>query len=180
MIYMFLADGFEEIEALCPYDLMLRAGIDIITVSVTGNLTVTGGHGIKVIADTLIESLDPLVEPEMVILPGGKVGAFTLNDNETVKKYILDTYNRQGYVAAICAAPMILGNLGLLNGKEAIAYPDFQKYLVGAKISDKKVCCDGNIITGMGMGVSQEFGLKLIEILKDIDTANKIKELIMA
>jgi DJ-1 family protein len=180
MIYMFLADGFEEIEALCPLDLLLRAEIDIKTVSVTGNLVVNGAHNIKVIADTLLEELDSTVSPEMVILPGGKVGAFTLNDNETVKKYILDTNNKGGYIAAICAAPMVLGNLGLLNCKNAICYPGFESYLTGAVISEEKVVCDGNIITGKGMGVSQQFGLKLIEILKSEDMANKIKESIMA
>ena len=180
MIYMFLADGFEEIEALCPLDLLLRAEVEIKTVSVTGNLIVNGAHKIKVAADTLIEELDPAVLPEMVILPGGKVGAFTLNDNETVKKYILDTNERGGYVAAICASPLVLGNLGLLKGKNAICYPGFESYLTGAVISEDKVVRDGNIITGKGMGVSQQFGLRLIEILKGEDTANKIKESIMA
>ena len=177
---MFLADGFEEIEALCPLDLIRRAELEIKTVSVTGNLIVNGSHDIKVTADTLIENLDPSVEPEMVILPGGKVGAFTLNDSEGVKKYITDTYARGDYAAAICAAPLILGNLGLLEGKEAICYPGFESYLKGAVISDKKVVRDGNIITGKGMGVSQQFGLKLVEVLKGEDAANKIKETIMA
>lgn len=180
MIYMFLADGFEEIEALCPLDLLLRAELDIKTVSVTGDKVVSGAHDIKVIADTTIEMLDPNIDPEMIILPGGKVGAFTLNDNEIVRKYIIDTNNRGGYIAAICAAPMILGNLGLLNGKEAICYPGFESYLTGAVISEDKVVRDGNIITGKGMGVSLQFGLKLIEVLIDKDAANKIKESVMA
>jgi DJ-1 family protein len=177
---MFLADGFEEIEALCPLDLMLRAELDIKTVSVMGRLTVKGAHNIEVIADTLLENLDPLTEPEMVILPGGKVGAFTLDANETVKKYITDTNARGGYIAAICAAPLVLGNLGLLDGREAICYPGFESYLTGAVISADKVVRDGNIITGKGMGVSQQFGLRLVEVLKGEDAANKIKESIMA
>jgi len=177
---MFLADGFEEIEALCPLDLLLRAEVEIKTVSVMGNLIVNGAHNIKVIADTLIEELDPAVLPEMVILPGGRNGAFKLDAHEKVKKYILGTHERNGYIAAICAAPLVLGNLGLLKGKNAVCYPGFESYLTGAVISEEKVVRDGNIITGKGMGVSQQFGLKLIETLKNADTANKIKESIMA
>lgn len=180
MIYMFLADGFEEIEALCPLDLMLRAELDVKTVSVSETRIVKGAHDIEVFADTILSELDPSVKPEMVILPGGKAGAFTLDANEKVIKYITDTNARGGFVAAICAAPMILGNLGLLEGKEAICYPGFEKYLKGAKISAEKVVQDGNIITAKGMGVSLQFGLKLIEVLKGADIADKIKESVMA
>lgn len=180
MVYIFLADGFEEIEALCPLDLLIRAEISVKTVSVSEDKIVKGCHDISVYADMTKCELDPAIEPEMVVLPGGRGGAFKLDSDETVKKYITETNERGGFIAAVCAAPMVLGNMGLLNGKEAVCYPGFEQYLTGAKISANKVVRDGNIITGKGMGVSLDFGLKLIEALKGSECAEKIKGSVMA
>ena len=178
MVYLFLADGFEEVEAICPYDVLKRAGVDIKSVSINETNIVTGR--IRIVADMTLDEIDYSIEPEMVILPGGGKGTENLNANEIVKNIVSAAYKRGAFVAAICAAPSILGRLGILNGKEAICYPGFEKYLTGAKISDEKVVQDGNVITAKGMGVSLQFGLKLIEILKGIETANKIKESVMA
>jgi 4-methyl-5(b-hydroxyethyl)-thiazole monophosphate biosynthesis len=180
MVYIFLAEGFEEIEALCPYDLLLRAGIDAFTVSITDNIFVTGGHNITVKADKTIAELDSAVIPDMVFLPGGLKGAANLDASDKVKEYILKAYDNNKYIAAICAAPYIIGKMNLLAGKNAVCYPGYENDLKGAVISAAKVVRDGNFITGKGMGVSLQFGLKLVEILKDAETAEKIKLSVMA
>lgn len=181
MVYIFLADGFEEIEALCPYDLMLRAGIKVKTVSVNPSAAVKGTHDVVVHADITADSLDYDVSSlELIMLPGGTPGAFNLEGDERVQKYITLAESNNKYIAAICAAPMILGKRGLLKGKNAVCYPSFEKYLEGAHISKQGVVCDGNIITAKGMGVSFDFGLKLISVLRGVETMNKVKEATMA
>ncbi len=161
---MFLAEGFEEIEALCPLDLMRRAGINVKTVAVGGGEFVTGSHGISVKADMKDTELSD-TEPEMVILPGGMPGTTNLETSDIVKAAIENALEKDAYVCAICAAPSVLGKRGILKGKEAICYPGFEKFLEGAKISGKKVVRDGKIITGAGMGVALDFGLALVSAL---------------
>ena len=178
MVYVFLADGFEEIEALTPVDILRRAGVDTVTVGVTGK-TVTGAHGIKVESDIVID--DTVVDGlEMVVLPGGLPGADNLRANDRVKELTVTVAENGGYVSAICAAPRVLGELGLLNGKTAICYPGFEKYLEGAKIADSHVCRDGNIITAIGMGASVDFALELVKALKGSAVSEKIAEGIFA
>ena len=172
MIYMFLAEGFEEVEALAPLDLIRRAGLKIKTVGV-GSKTVVGSHGIPVVADMTAEEFSDN-EPDMVILPGGMPGTKNLDANETVHKAIADAVKNDAYVCAICAAPMILGKLGLVRGKNAVCYPGFEEYLDGATIPDKKVACDGKIITAKGMGAAIEFGLAIVAALKDEETADSL------
>ena len=172
MVYFFLADGFEEIEALCPLDLCRRVGIEAKTVSITDKNTVTGSHGITVISD--LTAKDTLGEFDMIVLPGGMPGTTNLGESPVVEKAILTALEKDLYIAAICAAPMILGKRGLLRGKEAICFPGFEKYLDGATVSDKKVVLDGKILTGAGMGVSHDFGLKIVEIFKGKDTADSL------
>ena len=172
MIYFFLADGFEEIEALCPLDLCRRAGLEAKTVSITANKTVTGSHGITVTAD-LCEK-DTLGNFDMMVLPGGMPGTTNLGESTLVEKSILTALEKDSYIAAICAAPMILGKRGLLRGKEAICFPGFEQYLDGATVSDKKVVLDGKILTAAGMGVSHDFGLKIVEVFKGKETADKL------
>ena len=178
MVYVFLADGFEEIEALTPVDIMRRAGIDTLTVGVTGK-TVTGAHGIKVESDITIDETvsDGL---EMVVLPGGLPGADNLRANDRVRELTLYAANNGAFVSAICAAPRVLGELGLLNGKKAICYPGFEKYLDGAEISDARVIKDGNVITAIGMGASAEFALELVRALMGSIVADKIEKGIFA
>ena len=179
MIYMFLAEGFEETEALAPLDLLRRAGCEVTTVGV-GSKTVCGSHGIPVVADTTADDLaGALLDLEMVILPGGMPGTLNLDACKTVHLAIDKAVKSGAFVAAICAAPMILGKKGLLDGKEAICYPGFEKHLTGATVSDKKVVKDGRFITAKGMGVAVEFGLMLVEALKGAELAADIRAAIM-
>ena len=172
MIYMFLAEGFEEVEALAPLDLIRRAGLEIKTVGV-GSKTVVGSHGISVVADiTENEFFDNA--PDMVILPGGMPGTKNLDASAIVHKAIADAVKNDAYVCAICAAPMILGKLGLLRGKNAVCYPGFEEYLDGAILPDKKVVRDGKVITAKGMGAAIEFGLAIVSALKDEKTADDL------
>lgn len=174
MVYVFLAEGFEEIEALAPIDVMRRAGIEVCTVGITGK-SVKGGHDIIVEAD--LEPKDVVKENiEAIFLPGGGLGTENLEKSDFVQEMITFCAEKQLVIAAICAAPSILGHRGMLKGKEATAFPSFQKELDGAKLSEKYVVKDGNIITGRGMGVSLEFGFTLIETLLSSEKANEIKE----
>ena len=163
MIYMFLADGFEEIEALCPLDLFRRAELDVTTVGV-GKSQITGAHGITVTAD-MTDADFTSADLEMIFLPGGMPGTKNLDASATVHKAIADAVKNDAYVCAICAAPMILGKLGLLRDKNAVCYPGFEEYLDGATIPDKKVVRDGKIITAKGMGAAVEFGLAIVSEL---------------
>ena len=172
MIYMFLAEGFEEVEALAPLDLIRRAGLEIKTVGV-GSKTVVGSHGIPVVAD-ITENEFSDNAPDMVILPGGMPGTKNLDASEVVHKAIADAVKNDAYVCAICAAPMILGKLGLLRGKNAVCYPGFEKYLDGAILPDKKVVHDGKVITAKGMGAAIEFGLSIVSALKDEKAADDL------
>ena len=180
MIYMFLAEGFEEVEALAPLDIIRRAGLEITTVGV-GAKTVVGSHGIPVTADITAEELADNA-PEMVILPGGMPGTKNLDANETVHKVIADAVKNGAYLCAICAAPMILGKRGDLKDKDAVCYPGFEEYLEGAKLHERgcKIAVDGKIITARGMGVAVDFGLALVEALCGNDKASELKHAIIA
>lgn len=179
MVYLFLADGFEEIEALTPVDMLRRAGIEIITVSINATPTVTGAHGIKVVADTTADRLTDDAA-DAVILPGGLPGADNLRMNETVQRHIDLAVKDGKLVCAICAAPRIPGEKGLLNNKTAVCYPGFEQYLKGAVISEEGCVRDGNVITAKGMGKSIDFACEIITALKDAQTAEKIKNAIFA
>lgn len=171
--YIFLANGFEEIEALCPWDLLLRAGVDVTLVSINKDTAVTGTHGIIVNADT---TADTLGEPEgqiCTVLPGGMPGASNLDADPIVDSYITHSA-KNGHLAAICAAPFVLGRRGLLNGKEATCFPGFEDELKGAVLSDKKVVTTENITTARGMGVAFEFGKELIRVLCGNEKAEQI------
>ena len=179
MVYLFLANGFEEIEALCPLDLLRRAGVEVTTVSVGGGEAVMGAHGICVHAD-LPDTMFRDAKPEMVILPGGMPGAKNLDASKTVEQALRVTYACGGYLAAICAAPMVLGHQGYLQGKEAICYPGFEKEMTGAKIAKERVVRDGKIITAAGMGVALEFGLALVAVLKGEEAAAELRRAVIA
>lgn len=173
MVYMFLAQGFEEVEALAPLDLLRRAGVEIKTVGV-GSKTVVGAHSIPVVAD-ITDSEFSDDAPEMVILPGGMPGTLNLDASKTVHRAIDAAVKNGSHLAAICAAPMILGKLGLLSGKEAICYPGFEEHLLGAKVSDKTVVNDGKVTTAKGMGVAIEFALTLVKLLKGEKLAEDLR-----
>ena len=138
MVYLFLADGFEEVEALCPLDLLRRAGAEVKTVGVTGKY-VTGAHDISVAADILPEEMVLDRSLDMIVLPGGMPGTTNLDASGAVHEAIRYAHERGITIGAICAAPMIIGKLGYLSGRSAICYPGFEKYLVGANISAKPV-----------------------------------------
>lgn len=178
MIYFFLASGFEEIEALCPLDILRRAGINTVTVGI-GAREITGAHGITVTADmTDADFSDD--SPELVFLPGGMPGTLNLDASDKVKKAVLDAYNNGAYIAAICAAPMILGQMGLLDGRRATCYPGFEDKLRGASVSPEKVVADGKILTAKGMGAALDFGLLIVEVLKGKQKADELRRSVIA
>lgn len=176
MVYLFLADGFEIIEALAPVDMLRRAKLDVKTVGVTGK-TVKSSCGIEVNADISIDEFE-YNDVNAIILPGGLQGTLNMEKNAVVQSVIDSAAADNAFVCAICAAPSILGHKGLLNGREAIAFPGFEKDLEGAVISDDYVVVDGNFITAKGAGVATEFGLKIVEMLTDKETADNIKDTI--
>lgn len=178
MVYLFLANGFEEVEALAPLDLLRRAGVEVTTVGVGGDL-VRGSHGIPVQAD-IPDTMFRDSAPDMVILPGGMPGAKNLDASRTVDAALRAAAAHGGYLAAICAAPFVLGKRGYLTGKRAICYPGFEPQLEGATIAGTRVVRDGNVITAAGMGVAVEFGLLLVETLKGAETAAKLRAAILA
>ena len=173
MVYVFLADGFEIIEALAPVDVRKRAGFEVKTVGVGGQM-ITSSCGVQVACDMEIGDFD-FYSVEAIILPGGMPGTLNLENNELVQKAIDNAMNIDVPVCAICAAPSILGHKGLLDGREAICYPGFEDALEGAEISSDYVVTDGNIITAKGAGVCIDFGLEIVKKLKDEQTANTVK-----
>lgn len=172
MIVLLLADGFEEIEALTPVDILRRAGVDVRTVAIAAR-EVVGAHDIRVIADMTADELD-MAEVEGVIFPGGMPGSLNL-DASPVTDVIIDAVNsRGGRIAAICAAPIILGCRGLLDGRRATCYPGFEDELRGAILSTAPVVTDGNITTSRGMGTALAFSLELVRLFVGADKARDI------
>lgn len=177
-VSVILADGFEEIEALTVVDLLRRAQIYVGTVSITDDYTVHGAHGINVQAEDLFEEV-AFVESDMIVLPGGMPGTSNLNAHEGVRRVVKE-FNRDGkYIGAICAAPTILGNLGLLKGKRVSCYPSEEQEIQGAVMTRTDVTVDGNLITSRGAGTAIAFALKLIEMLSGAEKAAEIAEAIL-
>ena len=172
-VFIFLADGFEEIEAITPIDIFRRAGIEVTIISVTEEKLVRGSHNISILADKIFNEADFSVN-DLLYLPGGMPGTRNLGAHEGLKTLILKQAGENKKIAAICAAPSVLGKLGLLNGKEAICYPGFEDQLEGAVLSNEKIVESGFIITAMGAGVALQFALRLVEILKGKELADKI------
>ncbi len=177
MIYCFLADGFEEVEALAAVDMIRRAGLKLRTVGVD-NILINGAHGIKVECDCTQDEIVLDDNLSAVILPGGMPGTLNLEKNKTVQMAIDYASENGKLICAICAAPSILGHRGLLKGKEAIAYPGFEKDLEGAEISENHVVRDGNIITAKGAGVAIDFGLEIVSYLSGAEKADEIRKAI--
>lgn len=177
MVYIFLAQGFEEVEALAPIDVLRRGGVDVVTVGV-GSKQITGSHRITVTADITTDELD-FEGIEAVILPGGMPGTKNLEADDTVISAVRYCAERGYLIGAICAAPSILGHLGLTEGKRATAFPGFEGELAGAlPPADGFVERDGNIITAKGMGVAADFGLELLAALKGEAAAGKVRSAI--
>lgn len=175
--YIFLADGFEEIEGLTVVDLLRRADVEAVTVSVTGNLQVMGAHQIPVIADALFEEMD-YSDAELLVLPGGMPGTIHLLEHKGLELLLKKAVSVDMKVAAICAAPRVLGIQGLLRGRNATCYPGNEEFLTGARIIDSEVVCDGNITTSKGMGTAIDFSLSLVKSLKGAEEAARIAGLI--
>lgn len=173
--YVFLADGFEEIEGLTVVDILRRAGVDVCTASIMGRETITGAHHIEVKADALFENCD-FSDGDLFVLPGGMPGTKYLGAYEPLCELLKEKNQQSVYLAAICAAPSVLGELGLLKGKKAICYPGFEDRLDGADVTFEKVVTDGNITTSMGMGTAIVFALRLVELLSGADKAREIRK----
>ena len=184
---VFLANGFEEMEALGTVDILRRGGIEVTTVSITTDPVVIGAHNVPVTADTTLNNA-LLNDADALILPGGMPGASNLNDSEAVKEALLGQYREGRIVAAICAAPMVLGGLGLLKGRKATCYPGklthwirsrkcypgFEPKLIGANVTGEAVEVSDNVITGKGPGLVMNFGLALVAAIKNDAVAEEV------
>lgn len=177
-IAVHLANGFEEIEAVCIIDVLRRADIDVSVVSVTGKLEVTGAHQLKVMADTLFEQVN-YDEVYMIVLPGGMPGASNLDAHSGLKEMIMKFNAGNKQLAAICAAPLVFGNLGILKGKQAVCYPGFENYLKGAEVLTLPVVEYGNVITGNGPGSAIQFALEIVKKAVSTEKANLISKQMM-
>lgn len=177
-VYLFLADGFEEIEALTVVDILRRGGVEIKTVSIMESKTVEGAHGIKVEADLMFNKKD-YADADMLVLPGGGPGTQRLKEHKDLNGLIIKAEADGKYLAAICAAPSVFGLAGILDGLNAVCYPGFELQLIGATIGKDNVVKDGKVITSKSAGTAMEFSLTLLESLEGKDIMNKVKESIL-
>ena len=174
-IVIHLAEGFEEIEAVTIIDVLRRAGLNAVTVSVTGNRMVKGSHQIEMKADFLFEEVDYKMG-EMIVLPGGMPGSKNLNEHEGLRSQIVEYHKTGKYLAAICAAPIVFGNLGILKGKRAVCYPGYETHLIGAEVQNVSYIVDNNIITGRGVGAALQFSLEIVRIMKGEESAIHLRK----
>lgn len=161
-VYEFLANGFEEIEGLAPVDILRRGGVEVVTVSITGKREVQSSHGITILADTTFEEGGRFDDADILLLPGGMPGSKNLNAHDGVRDAIRRQYESGKRVGAICAAPMVLGSLGILKGKRATCSPGFEKYMTGAEYTGELFTVDGNIITGEGPAATLPYAYKIL------------------
>ena len=179
-VYVMLANGFEEIEALTVVDILRRGEVVVSTVSITEEKMVTSSHGILVQADLTFSEMKE-EDAEMIVLPGGMPGTVNLKEKQELVDMILRRHEKRQLLSAICAAPaLIFGELGILEGRNATRYPSMEEHMRGANYQkEEKAVKDGHIITGCGMGGAIPFGLKILEALKGKETAEKVKESIV-
>lgn len=175
--YAFLATGFEEVEALAVIDVLRRAKADVTMVSIEDDKLVTGSHGISIMADTLFDDMKDS-DADLYFLPGGLPGTTNLGSHEVLCNMLKEKYDAGRHIAAVCAAPSVLGQLGILKGRKATCYPGFEDKLTGATVltDDRtvRVVTDGNVTTSRGMGTCIELGLELVSVLIDKDSADKL------
>ena len=174
-VYEFLANGTEEVEALITVDILRRGGVDVKMVSTTGSEYIESSHGIVIKCDQMIENSD-FSDADMLLLPGGQPGTTNLMAHEGVRKAISAHYAAGKKVGAICAAPMILGDLGILKGKKATCYPGCENGMIGAEYTHELYTIDGNIITGEGPAATFPYAYAILEMLADKQTAERLKE----
>ncbi len=175
-VYVFLADGFEDVEALIPVDVLRRGGVDVTTVSISDFPLVTSAHGVNIEADIMFEQGD-FSDADLIFLPGGMPGASNLFAHKGVCKVVVDQFAAGRKVAAICAAPgVVLGQLGILEGKKATCYPGFEQMLDGATYTADLVTVDGNVTTAEGPAAAFPFAYELLAQLVDKKTSDQIAE----
>lgn len=177
MVYVMLGTGFEEIEALAPVDLMRRAGIEVLTVGINGKI-VHGGRGIGVQADITLEEMD-LTDLEMIVLPGGLGGVASIRASRETLEALRFAWENDCFVAAICAGPTVLADLGITEGRRATCFPGQTGNMKNAVLEEKAFVRDGKLITGASAGCAVEFGLALIDALRGAETAARIREQIV-
>ena len=178
MVYVLLGTGFEETEAIAPIDLLRRAGVPVLTVGVDGK-TVLGSHNIPVVADIEISQMD-LTDMEMIVLPGGLGGVATARSSQSALDALRFAWDNGKYVAAICAGPTVLADLGITDGKQATCYPGCESGMGEAQMLENVACVqDGKLITGTSAGCAITFGLKLVEVLKGAEAAQRIADQIV-
>lgn len=173
--YVFLATGFEPIEAVAPVDIIARGDVDVKLVSVTGSLEVASNIGLTVKADLLFEDAD-LSDADVLMTPGGMPGAANLNAHKGVVEAMRRQYESGKLVASICASPMVLGTAGILEGKKATCYPGFEDFLKGAVITGKLVEQDGNIITGNSPGAAMAYGFRVLAALRGEAVSKEVQQ----
>ncbi len=177
MVYLLLEDGFEMCEALCPVDILRRGGVEVMTVGVTKR-SVTSSHGVEIAADLDFSDIS-ISDMEMLIIPGGQPGVDNLWENEDVRKLVLDVSEKGTKISAICAAPIILSRLGLLEGKESVCYPSYGEELVCKKyLAGTGVARDGDIITGRAAGDALDFSFEILRVLRGEETALEVSRAI--
>ena len=174
-VFVFLAEGFEDIEALAPVDIMRRAGLQVETVSITDEIVVTSAHGVGIVADRTLAEID-FDDAQLMFLPGGLPGATNLDACVELRDGLLAHHKKGGLIAAICAAPLVLGHLGLLSGHRSTCYPGFETELTGADYTASLVEQDGQFITGKGPGAAFELGYVLVERLVGKAVADQLRE----
>lgn len=176
-VYEFLANGFEEVEALAPVDILRRGGVEVKMVSITGSNLVESSHGVVVKADLLFENITDFSDADLLMLPGGMPGSKNLNEHEGVRKALKEQFEKGKRVAAICAAPLVLASVGLLKGKKATIYPGMESYLgEDAEYTGALVQEDGNVTTGAGPAASFPYGYQLLSYFLPAEKVEEIKK----
>ena len=176
-VFQFMANGFEDIEALIPVDVLRRGGVDIKTVSIYDTNIVESAHGVQMVTDLTFEEAEPLLkDADLLMLPGGMPGATNLNEHEGLRKALVTQAEAGKMVSAICAAPLVLGGLGLLKGKRATCYPGFEQTLEGAEYTEDLWTMDGNIITGEGPAAALPYAYSILALLTTEETAREVAE----
>lgn len=176
-VYVFLADGFEDIEALAPVDILRRGGMDVVTVSVMDYQLVESAHGVSVMADALFDDVASFSDADLLVLPGGMPGASNLYNHEELRHVLVDQYERQERIAAICASPgVVLAPLGILSGKRATCYPGFEQAFTDTTYTADLVTTDGLVTTACGPGAAMAFGYELLRLLGASAAADALQE----
>ena len=176
-VYEFLANGFEEVEALAPVDILRRGGVEVKMVSITGNNLVESSHGVVIKADLLFEDITDFSDADLLMLPGGMPGSKNLNEHDGVRNALKEQFEKGKRVAAICAAPLVLASVGLLKGKKATIYPGMESYLgEDAEYTGVLVQEDGNVTTGAGPAASFPYGYKLLSYFLPAEKVGEIQK----